>query len=199
MKQISEKDIKTRILLSAKKLFAKQGFDATTVRQICEDAGANVALVSYHFGGKEKVFEAIFEQFFPGNAMDQYADELMEPITGIRFLVREIIIFTSNDRELSDMVQRELTLESPRSSIVLKFIDPVWEQVRFLLEQGKREGKFHYESLNHTLLMVIGVCLAHKRIHNFDRLFTEEGYDEERIPEQAIEFILKALGVKEYE
>ena len=56
---------KMKILLAAKKLFAKNGYEATSVRQICEEAGANVALVSYYFGGKESVFYEIFKQFFP--------------------------------------------------------------------------------------------------------------------------------------
>ncbi|MFC4768110.1 TetR family transcriptional regulator [Effusibacillus consociatus] len=64
--QDQQQDVKMRILLAAKKLFAKQGFDGTSVRQICEEAGANVALVSYHFGGKENVFHALFDTFFPG-------------------------------------------------------------------------------------------------------------------------------------
>lgn len=64
----AESEMKMRILLAAKKLFAKQGFDGTSVRQICEEAGANVALVSYYFGGKENVFRALFENFFfPAN------------------------------------------------------------------------------------------------------------------------------------
>lgn len=59
-----ENDVKLRILQAAKKLFAQQGFNATTVRQICEEAGANVSLVSYYFGGKDKVFEALFKEYF---------------------------------------------------------------------------------------------------------------------------------------
>ena len=58
--------MKIRILLAAKKLFAKQGFDGTSVRQICEEAGANVALVSYYFGGKEKVFYGCSKIFSGG-------------------------------------------------------------------------------------------------------------------------------------
>ena len=65
-----ELDMKMKILLAAKKLFAKHGYDATSVRQICEEAGANVALVSYYFGGKESVFYEIFNQFFPKNKIN---------------------------------------------------------------------------------------------------------------------------------
>ena len=82
-----ELDMKMKILLAAKKLFAKHGYDATSVRQICEEAGANVALVSYYFGGKESVFYEIFNQFFPKNKIiDFFAIE--DPIVGIRTIIQ---------------------------------------------------------------------------------------------------------------
>jgi TetR/AcrR family transcriptional regulator, regulator of cefoperazone and chloramphenicol sensitivity len=41
-----------RILETSKQLFAQYGFDGVTVRDICREAGANLALVNYHFGDK---------------------------------------------------------------------------------------------------------------------------------------------------
>src|SRR5690606_12967266 len=69
-------DAKQRILHAAKRLFATQGFDGTTVRQICEEASANVALVSYYFGGKEKVFEEVLRTFVPVGRVDELEDAL---------------------------------------------------------------------------------------------------------------------------
>lgn len=65
MKDTAEHEPRMRILLAARKLFAERGFDATSERQICELADVNVALVSYYFGGNEKMFETLFQQFFP--------------------------------------------------------------------------------------------------------------------------------------
>src|SRR5450759_5378158 len=53
----------TRALLLAAALrrFTQDGYDTTTVRQIAEDAGVNVALISRYFGSKEGLFEACLE------------------------------------------------------------------------------------------------------------------------------------------
>ncbi|NGP17013.1 TetR/AcrR family transcriptional regulator [Devosia aurantiaca] len=45
-----------RLLLAARRRFADQGFELTTVREIADDAGVNVALISRYFGGKEDLF-----------------------------------------------------------------------------------------------------------------------------------------------
>ena len=49
-----------QIIETAEELFAKKGYEATTVRDIAEDAGVNIAMISYYFGSKEKLLEALF-------------------------------------------------------------------------------------------------------------------------------------------
>ena len=51
-----------RVLDAAEKLFAADGFAATSVREITQGAGCNVSAVNYHFGSKEKLYEAVFER-----------------------------------------------------------------------------------------------------------------------------------------
>ncbi len=46
---------------SAEKLFADHGFAGTSVRDIAEAAGVNLAMISYYFGSKEKLMEAMFQ------------------------------------------------------------------------------------------------------------------------------------------
>ncbi|QDU59712.1 HTH-type transcriptional repressor AcnR [Planctomycetes bacterium Pan216] len=49
-------DTKARILEAAAKLFADKGFDSATVREICQEAGANLQAISYHFGDKASLY-----------------------------------------------------------------------------------------------------------------------------------------------
>lgn len=53
-------DTKEKILNTAERLFAKQGFSATSIRQITRVAGVNLASLHYHFGSKDHVVLEIF-------------------------------------------------------------------------------------------------------------------------------------------
>ena len=55
---------KDRILAAASELFAERGFPGTTVREIAERAGANVASGNYHYGSKKALYlEVLRAQF----------------------------------------------------------------------------------------------------------------------------------------
>lgn len=59
-RQSSESDpTRRRLLEAAGDLFGRHGFHATSVRDICREAGANSAAVSYHFGGKAELYRAV--------------------------------------------------------------------------------------------------------------------------------------------
>ncbi|OOG72720.1 TetR/AcrR family transcriptional regulator [Flavobacterium sp. A45] len=53
----NEKQI--QILRVAETLFAEKGFDGTSIRDIAKEAKINIAMVSYYFGSKEQLLEAI--------------------------------------------------------------------------------------------------------------------------------------------
>ncbi len=53
-----------QLLDAAGEVFARAGFKAATVREICERAGANIAAVNYHFGDKEKLYRAVLKETY---------------------------------------------------------------------------------------------------------------------------------------
>jgi AcrR family transcriptional regulator len=52
-------DTKHKILDTAERLIAVQGFAATSLRQIIAEAGVNLAAVHYHFGSKEELLDHV--------------------------------------------------------------------------------------------------------------------------------------------
>jgi AcrR family transcriptional regulator len=49
-----------KILRTALRLFSEQGYDGTSTKQICDAAKVNIAAITYHFGTKEALLNAIF-------------------------------------------------------------------------------------------------------------------------------------------
>jgi len=64
-----------RLLETAGRVFAEKGFRATTVREICDRAGANVAAINYHFGGKRELYAEVLSLIF-GYIMGKYPPDL---------------------------------------------------------------------------------------------------------------------------
>lgn len=60
MNEANVRETKDRILDAAERLFATQGLEATSLRQITSDAKANLASVNYHFNSKEELIRAVY-------------------------------------------------------------------------------------------------------------------------------------------
>ncbi len=59
-----ERGTKAAILDAAERLFALNGFEATSVRTITAEAGANLGAVNYHFGAKDGLILAVLKRIF---------------------------------------------------------------------------------------------------------------------------------------
>ncbi len=60
-KEVPTKD---RILEVAERLFAEKGLDGTSMRDITDTAGVNLASVNYYFGSKDGLISAVFRRHF---------------------------------------------------------------------------------------------------------------------------------------
>jgi len=62
--EIYERRTKEAILDSAERLFASHGFEATSLRTITAEAGANLGAVNYHFSSKGGLILAVLKRLF---------------------------------------------------------------------------------------------------------------------------------------
>ena len=96
-------ETKTQIMEVARPLFSEQGFDGTSIRQIAEKCGVNIAAINYHFGGKENLYWAII--FDSCEWMEQQAKEVVTKCETFEDVARGLFaVLTSNgDYVLSTM------------------------------------------------------------------------------------------------
>src|SRR6185295_14391602 len=55
-------DTRRRLLDAGIAIFAEKGFRGATIEQISRRAGTNIAAAHYHFGSKEGLYAAVFDQ-----------------------------------------------------------------------------------------------------------------------------------------
>lgn len=59
METKNKEQSKQRIIKEATKLFAHKSFEAVSIREICKNAEVNICMISYYFGGKQELYNAI--------------------------------------------------------------------------------------------------------------------------------------------
>ncbi len=60
----SDPSVRHRLMSAATDLFNQKGYAGTSVREIVEEAGVTKPVLYYHFGSKEGIYLALFEETF---------------------------------------------------------------------------------------------------------------------------------------
>lgn len=140
-------DKQIQIIDTAEKLFAERGFDGTSVRDIADEAGINVAMISYYFGSKEKLMEALFE-LRVGSVIIRVEslikDESLSPIEKVNMLIDEHI-----DRVLQKQCFHKVmmgVLVTNKNPAILEAANSVKIRnaaiIAELIKEGQKKGQF---------------------------------------------------------
>ncbi len=97
-------DKQIHILQLAEKLFAENGFDGTSIRDIAKEANVNIAMISYYFGSKEKLLEYLIINSLQ-NFRIQIANVFFEEITPIEKIEKFIDLYLTNMNENKHIYQ----------------------------------------------------------------------------------------------
>lgn len=139
MTEFSEKQIE--ILQVAEQLFAEEGFDGTSVRDIAKKANINVAMISYYFGSKEKMLESLILYRISDTRLhlESLSLENISPIQKIEKLIVYYIQRINKNRCIYQILHFELS--NKKREINLKAFTEVKNNNLKLLENIIREGQ----------------------------------------------------------
>jgi len=136
-----------QIIETAEKLFADKGFKGTSVRDIAEEAGINVAMISYYFGSKVQLMEAIFEVRIGTVQMrieDLLKDDTMTPLQKINMLVDEHVERVSQKECFYKILITEQLIN--KNPAVIQAVSQLKmrnaELVGQLIKEGQKKGVF---------------------------------------------------------
>ena len=97
-----------RLIAAAKRLFSTSGYENTTTVAIAREAKTSESQLVKHFGSKEGILEAIFEQGWAKLRMQMATlQTISSPQRQIKVLMQMIVQLFSEDPELRDLMLLE--------------------------------------------------------------------------------------------
>ena len=172
-------DKQLNILKIAEKLFADKGYDGTSVRDIADEAGVNLAMISYYFGSKLKLMEALFEQrsLYVRMRVQDLLQEETESLDKINTLVDEYMDKMVEKQQFVKIMLCEQVVN--KNPVIIRLINEVRlknaEAINKLIKDGQKRGDFK-KNVDVILLMstLIGtvsqVMISLDHYKNFNKL-----------------------------
>lgn len=136
-----------RIMEAAEELFAEKGFDGTSVRDIAEEAGVNLAMISYYFGSKDKLMESLFK--YRGESIKLQLENMIEnkelsSLQKVYALIDNYIDRIMKQQCFHKILSRiqMVELKGITTQLIHELKRTNQELVKKLIQEGQRRGEF---------------------------------------------------------
>jgi AcrR family transcriptional regulator len=179
------------ILEAAEQLFASQGFHGTSVRDIAHEADVNIAMISYYFGSKEKLIEAIFLKRI--YAWKLVLDDILKDNTKSFEARFDCLVETYVQRVISNpcfhlmMIRAQIQTDIKVNELIHENKKEVYGVINWFIKEGQEKGVFNDVD---TIMMVSTLIGTTNHImstkHHFQRLSNLEHLSDEQLQEYLI-------------
>lgn len=157
-------DTRQDLVKAATHLFAKQGYHATSVKEIADKAKVNISLVSYYFGGKEGLYKACLEPFAESK-LSFLTDQMGGKISSrdeykfrMKMIMKDMISDEMRNGEMGQIVRREAeSNDGIVREIVKKVLAPVFAAFTDFIHYGQTKGYLRKDiEPRHLAMMIVG-------------------------------------------
>ena len=163
------------ILHISEKLFAEKGFDGTSIREIAKAADINVAMVSYYFGSKEKLLDAIIIHRVSGFRMilENLKLETISPTEKIKKFVALYINKLNENKNVYQIIHFEIV--NQKRACDFSAFSEIKKKNLLLLENIIAEGQKAnlFKSNCNSLLIPAIVIGTFSQIYNNKKFYIE--------------------------
>ncbi len=135
-------DTAERLLQVGRRLFAKGGFEGTSIRALTQQAGANLGAVTYHFETKEAFYQAVLEEVFGPvrKRIEMLVDAPLPAPERLELFVRGMFQHLRESGDLPRFMVQEIVLGDTPSPQILETVRTVVGSLARIMEDGQEEG-----------------------------------------------------------
>jgi TetR/AcrR family transcriptional regulator len=151
-----------RIVLAARKVFAKKGLSGARMDEIARVANVNKGLPYYYFRSKEELHRFVLETMIAqiSGHMKSPAVQAMEPPDRVRALVNMTFDFVMRNPAYPRLIQREMM--APRRHLhwmVVAHHRPLHMRVAKAIREGITRGQFRKVDPDHMVFTIFGMIM----------------------------------------
>lgn len=187
------------LIKTARKLFSERGYDGVSVKDIADEAGVNVSLVSYHFDGKLGLYRSCVRELGEQRlarvemlfAIPKTAEEFH---LRLQMFVEEFVHRTFEDRDFVRIILQELQQNAPRVEDIFEgtFLKACKKFIEFLT-LGQKAGFARTDTDPiHVATMIFGTVFHSIQMDSVHQKFFKIGLG---TPELRKKSALQIMGV----
>lgn len=149
------------LLDAAERRFARQGFAATTIKDIAAEAQFNSALLYYYFANKEDLYHAVLRRRITGLAAEVGPALLapVHPTEAIRRFVQAYVGFLLLHPELPILMQREVLDHAAAHALpeIRANAGALFQRFAGIIRAGQESGDFRHDiDPVHAVVSIVG-------------------------------------------
>jgi AcrR family transcriptional regulator len=159
-------DTRQNLINCAGAIFSAKGFETTTVREVCQAAGVNIAAIHYHFGDKERLYiecvkhahcqHGMTEFEWPGGMSSQ------DRLTSMVVHMLTMMLATDQPVWQIELMVRELARPTAACrALVEEFISPLFAQLLAIVSE-MLPAEAPLLTKQQTAFSVVAQCLLYR-------------------------------------
>jgi AcrR family transcriptional regulator len=191
------------LIAAARDLFAQLGYEGTSVRAITQRAGTNLGAITYHFGSKRALYEAVIS-----SALEPTRERFRaaageagpQPLDKVEALVRTLFEFLQENDDLTLFMAQQLTSPYPIPPAALRTIGGNIAMLASMIADGQMEGSIRAGDARLMALSIaaqpIWLTLARRALRDGIDVDQDDASTRRRLVDSVVDFVRAGLAVE---
>jgi AcrR family transcriptional regulator len=200
VKRMYEHATADALLQAARELFGRFDYDGTSVRAITNQAGVNLGAITYHFGSKRTLYEAVITAAI-GPSRERLAAAAAQPGTAldrIEEIVRAFFEFLDENPDLPHFMFQQFIGSQPIPEAARHMLDANFVLISSLIAGGQADGSIRPGDARLMALSVVAqpiyLTLAQRILRDVLEVDQSEPEIRQRLVEVAVSFVRAGLS-----